>query len=449
MLSNAWLALRRIIPAAGVLAVIVFWLAPATSYARVNGACIGQVTVHELFLCVSPDDPPADGSAKVEAHVYDNMVTGNSPAPQLSSSDPGNAIGPLKRVSNGEYAATITASRTAGLVTITARLGQLKKTATFYQVPIGGTPHVCVYVDDPNHIPPTGHTFLQLLPDRGPQAGSKNLVYGFATDPWWQFLDGPGVISSNATHHWSFKICYPVSVGQYDSMEARIAAQMRSPPRYRLLSFNCTDWVIGIVQVGGIKLPPAKGLGSRAPFVSDPVALELNLRLIGAGHEFAGGIVHKNSGNTAPNGGADPPPFPRDVDSYTSVVDTALSFPATLAAGTHLRDHERTHAALTIGRGRDLSILLPHVDPKVSVVAIDWGDGSATFQHPRAAHRYARGGRFVVRTVVVRDATLFRSKFATHVTSHGGNAHITFTVPHDGARPNFPHQPTAIAPLPL
>jgi hypothetical protein len=405
--------------------------------------------VHELFLCVTPDDPPADGSTKVTARVWDNMAIGNSPAPQLYSSGPGNVIGRLASLGHGEYTTSITTSRTAGLVTITARLGQLKKTATFYQVPIGGTPHACVYVDDPNHIPPTGHTFIQLLPDRGPQARSKDLVYGFATDPWWKFLDGPGVISSNATHHWSYKICYSVSAGQYDSMEARIAAQIRSPPRYKLLSFNCTDWVIGIARVGGIKLPPANGLGARLPFVSDPVALETSLRLIGAGKEFDGGTVHRNPGKVAPNAGADPPPFPRDVDSYTTVVENALYYPATLAAGTHLREHERTHARLTIGRRKELTIRLAHVNSNVSVVAIDWGDRSSTLQHPSAAHRYARNGTFTVRAVVVRDATLFRSTFVTHVSGEGHSANLTFRVPHDGPRRDFPPQPAAIAPLPL
>jgi hypothetical protein len=86
-----------------------------------GGPCPGPATTASLSL--SPTSVPADGSATTEAtaHVTDangGPVIGDRV--EFRSSDPGERIGRVTETDEGIYTATVTASRTAGAVTITA-----------------------------------------------------------------------------------------------------------------------------------------------------------------------------------------------------------------------------------------------------------------------------------------------------------------------------------------
>jgi hypothetical protein len=308
-------------------------------------------------------------------------------------------------------------------------------------------PRVCVYADAPHAPLYTGHAFVQLLPDRGPQAGNRNLVYGFAPKESWRFLGGPGEVSSNATHHWDYKICYAVPPVQYDRMEARVAADIRNPPSYALFTFNCTDWVLRVAAAGAITVPPAKP--GRVPGVTDPDRLAESIKSIAAGRQFAGGVPRRNPGNAAPNGGVDPVFGELDVDSYDGLVEFALADPQRLAAGVHLDNHEEHLSTRTIGHNHELSLNFENVRRHDAIIAVDWGDGAKTYQEPTATHRYERAGSHHVRAVVVRNATLFRVTLTVNVVSAGGNEEIALQTPHDGRQPDFPPLAAPIVPLPL
>jgi len=76
-------------------------------------------------------------------------------------------------------------------------------------------PVIGFYVESPSGPLGTGHGFVQLPPDRGPQAeqlgGLSNLVYGHCPDG----VLGKGQVKWDNTHPWDWKICFTVTVAQY------------------------------------------------------------------------------------------------------------------------------------------------------------------------------------------------------------------------------------------
>lgn len=304
-------------------------------------------------------------------------------------------------------------------------------------------PDVCIYVDSPVLGLTSGHVFLQLLPDRGPQKGKRNLVYGFAPKSSWGFLGGAGEVSSNGTHGWDYKICYPVEVAKYNNIARSIRQSTARPPEYDLLTSNCVEWTANRVATAGIRMPPSLNRVG----IPDPNALEITLERIGVGNKYRGGTVYKNTKGVTPEDAADPPTKELDASSYIGIASFALLEPSRLASGLRLRKRDLHPRKRTMGRRHALRIRLSHTDR--AVIAIDWGDGSQTMQHRRASHKYRRPGRYRVRVAVVNDTTVFRMVFLERVRRRGPSDVINKRVPRTQHLPSFPPGPKAPAPAAL
>ncbi len=321
-------------------------------------------------------------------------------------------------------------------------------------------PQICVYVAEPSKASVTGHAFIQLLPDAGPQAGSKKLVYGFSTrySAVWRALGGYGEVQDDSAHAWSWKICYATAVAQYDRVAAKIAQDTANPPDYHLFNFNCTDWVLRLVRVGDLPFPPIprtanrveellKTLGSFSSIaklvtnfwkpkieLSDPVTVAAVLARIGVGMTYSGGLVSKNTTGSAPSdrrgapaGGGDADRF--DVDAPARIGQLGLDDPERLAQGFGIELRRLERKPRQLGVGDRLVIDFDSIEGDNSMVAVEWDDGAVDFEPPKAAHAYSEPGVYRPRAAVLRGATLVHLRLRVEVRRLGDGAQLSVDVP--------------------
>jgi Bacterial Ig-like domain (group 3)/Invasin, domain 3 len=98
-------------------------------------AATAQAAATAITVSLAPSSIVADGTSTTTATV--NVTDGSAGVAgepvALSSSDPGETIGPITDAGNGTYTATITSSTTIGAPTITATDGTLSNQATLTQ----------------------------------------------------------------------------------------------------------------------------------------------------------------------------------------------------------------------------------------------------------------------------------------------------------------------------
>jgi hypothetical protein len=318
--------------------------------------------------------------------------------------------------------------------------------------PAAAEPRICFYALERNLAggSKTGHAFVQLLPDAGPQAGKRNLVYGFYPKVQARFLDGPGEVRDDAGTGWHFKQCENVSTQKYNAAQAEINSDISHPPNYVFLKFNCTDWIFKIANRAGVSLPSARAFITN---VFDPEALAKNLegrwRDLEGGRNKHNGRYYKNTGNTSAESSVDPSIQWEDPGSYTDLTLTALAAPSTLARGLDMTARTPTPRRISIGVGRRLRISLQRIDLHRSITAVQFGDGARAFQKLVFTHRYSRPGRYRVRGVAIAGATVERYSFTITVDRRHGDAAATLPVPHDRPRPDTgPTLPPPVAPAP-
>jgi hypothetical protein len=317
------------------------------------------------------------------------------------------------------------------------------------------SPRLCVYAQERNILKrvPTGHAFVQLLPGSGPQAGSRNLTYGFSPTEVSKALTGsPGQILNDSEHGWEWKLCKSVTVDGYDKAARAISLDRDKRPEYNLFKFNCTDWAFKIAKEAGITdLPSAKALGTN---LLDPEALSNSYKKLYAeqgGRNIPGGnAVFKNTANVFPNNAADPPPRRIDVDSYTDITLMAFTAPRTIA---HALDMTARNAVLpdeTVGAGASLRISLAGLGRLPTVTEVRFGDGARQYQRRTFAHSYRRPGTYEVRGIAIANATVFRFSLQVRVVRGGGAVSTATTVPHDAPRHyHFPAPAPVVWPLPI
>jgi hypothetical protein len=342
-------------------------------------------------------------------------------------------------------------------------------------------PRVCVYVAEPSKESITGHTFVQLLPDSGPQAGSKNLVYGFSTknSAVWRALGGAGEVQSDATHSWSWRLCSVVNANQYATAQQRVTRDIKNPPNYHLFNFNCTDWALRVVREARIAFPSVpktsnrirnllvatlgKGAGEFAAawvfygaIFSDPVGVALAFQKIGAGGTFGTGVVNKNVNNSKPtdirrrgggsSGGEELPVS--DIDSPFDLAETGIRDPERMAERLRIALSERDPDARKVGAGDELTIDFNHAAEEQALVAVAWGDGLKRFEDPTATHTYDDPGTYQVRAMVLRGATLVHLELDVEVQRRGDKKEVDVEVPRDKPPENaLPDAPEPIVPV--
>ena len=118
---------------------------------------------------------------------------------------------------------------------------------------------VCFYVD--KGVP--GHCFIQLLPPAGadnPQAGQTDLCYG-KYPAGNDYFGGAGVIKQDNKREWDQKICYDVTIPQYNQVATKVNAKRANPTNYSLAKNppgHCVNWMNDAAAAGGVTLPACR-----------------------------------------------------------------------------------------------------------------------------------------------------------------------------------------------
>ncbi len=321
--------------------------------------------------------------------------------------------------------------------------------------PAAASPRLCVYAQERNIHKgvPTGHAFVQLLPDSGPQAGSRNLTYGFSPKEVAKALTGsPGQILNDSKHGWEWKLCKSVTVDGYDKAARAISLDRDRRPEYNLFKFNCTDWAFKIAKEAGITdLPSAKALGTN---LLDPEALANSYKKLYAeqgGRNIPGGnAVWKNVANVFPDNVADPPSHVINIDSYTDITLLAFTDPRVIAHAMDMTAHTAVVPPVVIGANRTLLVSLLRLGTKPTVTEVRFGDGSRQYQKRTFAHSYRRPGTYRLRGIAIANATVYRFSLRVRVVRSGGAVSTATTVPHNTPRHyHFPEPAPVVWPLPI
>ncbi len=305
---------------------------------------------------------------------------------------------------------------------------------------------MCFYVEDRVVVvgSNTGHAFVQLLPDAGPQAGQRDLVYGFYPKIKWRFLiGGPGDIKSDADSGWRWKKCVYVSREKYDKAAARVADDLKNTPEYALLKFNCVDWAFRIAGAAGVPLPTAN-----VPLtnVLDPERLANSFRDEFAqqgGRNIPGGNgVFSNSNNVKPTNAVDAPKIRFWTDSYGDLSRDARAAPRVLARKLEMTAHVRSLPSMTLGLRKRLRVSLQIPGHHQALTKVWFGDGTQALQRRTFLHTYRRPGTYRAAGVVIANTTVYKFSFRVTVARRHGRAATIVHVPRD--KPNI----HAVPPLP-
>jgi hypothetical protein len=305
---------------------------------------------------------------------------------------------------------------------------------------------VCFYAAAPEltKAPSTGYGFIQLLPVGGPQAGQKDLIFGYGS--WNDAPTGDGVVNWDKGHYWDWKICYPVTPAKYNAIATFIREQIRTPDRYDLMSGNCIQWIQEVADIANVKLPSARPTAHTNLALKDPETFARSLKAIGDGGTYAGGIVHENSQVVMLQKSDGPPPLIPDQCSYAGTEAAAFRDPDGLAAELNRQAHDLRLGPEFVGVGHSLVVQLQNVSVEDAIVAVDFGDGSFLEQQTSNPHVYPTPGAFTVTVVVVGPRAVDRFSFLARVSVAGGSASKSIAVPTDPPPVPFPAVAVAYCP---
>ena len=306
--------------------------------------------------------------------------------------------------------------------------------------PAAAAPRVCVYTQERNVLGGalTGHAFVQLLPDSGPDQGKRNLAWGFYPEKRALFLTGsPGLIADDAKHGWDWKLCNTLTTNQYNDAAKIVADDRKTTPEYVFLKFNCTDWAYKVGKAAGMKLPPAGALGTG---VYDPerVAKEMEKlwREQGGRNIPGGNAVFKNSDHKTPEGSGDlraaaaadiDAPF---GDSYTDIVREAFADPSETADAYDFSSGTAQHDDATLDPGGELHVKLTGFDGDEAITALRWGDNEADYQGRVFSHTYKEAGTYRVTGVALAKQNVQRFAIVVHVSDGGDReARVDVEIP--------------------
>jgi hypothetical protein len=285
----------------------------------------------------------------------------------------------------------------------------------------------------------TGHAFAQLVANSGPNAGDVN-TYGHYPNSYNPF-DSSGLTRPNGDHPWDWKIAFPVTAEQYNTVATFINNEINNPSDYHLLTSNCTDWVDQIANMVGLPLPAFTD-----PYgVSDPVTLDYSLASIGDGGSFGGGTVSQNTNGTLPNNNPDPPPPFPDEGSVNGFISAALANAPAFAQTMNLVFHQETLPPVAVGVGQTITVNLANVDLNHAVAIDDFSDGTPATQSLTAAHLYQSPGTRHARAIVINGGAVDEFFFDVNVGAGVGSVSESIQVP--DAPPNAPFVTPPTPPL--
>jgi len=315
---------------------------------------------------------------------------------------------------------------------------------------VAETEQICFYVD--KGLP--GHVFVQMLPSvakGNPQGGRLDLVYGKYPSGPNMFVGGAGptTIRWDARRAWDQRICYPVTVAQYNAAVAKIrgkiliVGEVQTPSPYHLLRRNCVHWMTDVATAAGLVLPnKVNFLGIRTPG-----AFGRALKELGPGGMFGGGTVGLNLNL---NLGADGNPIalnpPRDFDAEELAMESHND-PTALATATGLPLNEVDLGSFTTTVAAGLTVALANTDPEDALISVDWGDGSnLEAQSLGFGHNYATLGTYNGSVAVVNSGDINVYRMQVSVNTGGPinnvvNATVPTPTPAVGSNPGFENPP--------
>ncbi|MHC4217519.1 MAG: hypothetical protein ACYSU7_03595 [Planctomycetota bacterium] len=275
----------------------------------------------------------------------------------------------------------------------------------------GANNQMCFYVD--KGVP--GHCFVQFLPKQGPQAGATNLVYG-KYPATRDIFGGPGVIKNDSKRAWSQRICYPVTVAQYNAAAAKVRGKIAAPPPYDLVSNppgNCVDWMTDAAVAAGQTLPGKTGIFG----ISTPGAFGDSLKGIGNGGTFSGGTVAFNSDpSQSPDGSPVALVTPHDWDAG----ETALAShdnPVGQAFDMELLLNQQDLGVYFTTPTDPMQLEVLHPNPDDALITVNWGDGTdLDGQQTSYLHHYAVPGAYPVSLAVIDSGALHHYTFVVEVS---------------------------------
>ena len=243
---------------------------------------------------------------------------------------------------------------------------------------------ICFYVDKGV----TGHVFVQFHPINNAQACSKNLVRGKYAGKKKKVFKGPGRIKNDSRRPWDQRICYTVTVAQYNAAAAKVNTKQAAPPKFNLLSANCVDWANDVAMAAGLTLPDTNWFIG----IDTPGQFGRSLKAIGNGGVFKGGRVEFNPNlNIAPDGGPVASVVPNDWDTE-EVALLSQQDPNLLAGLMEVSFNSVDLGEFSTTPGAGFAVLVSNATPGDAIITVDWGDGSdVDVQGHEFAHTYDPG----------------------------------------------------------
>lgn len=260
-----------------------------------------------------------------------------------------------------------------------------------------------------------GHAFLGLIDGTNQQAPYHETVQGFRPNDGSPWYDLSGCVSDDSREGWTCRLCYAVGADQWNNLVASIQADSGCPSHrnYDVRFMNCVDWVAEKLYAAGIRPPPYSFGGMSSPDIL--VASIVSL----------GGDVSGRAGLEVD---------PLSV-TYFDLVSSILSRQVCqLAKEWALVISTGTLLPVQLGANAILKIALKTTDSPVTIVsAVDWGDGSTSYEPP-FLHNYSASGNYTASCFVMDSTTLTEYRLPVAV-GNGGPVDVMLQNPTNPQRP--------------
>jgi hypothetical protein len=282
----------------------------------------------------------------------------------------------------------------------------------------GGT--ICFYVDSPHFrlTGPyksirTGHAFVGLSPDSGPQQGNTGLVYGHVpagTLGGINPFSSGGKTEGQSDHPWDYRICYHVDAGQYNAAAKFIRGEITSPSDFHLFGRNCTDWIDRVAGAAGLHIP--RTTDPSAPHIKDPAVFEDNLERLSPQRTYEGGRVTHHVVTSMRS--------QFDLNSVRGLGTAGLLAPRELAAGLKIPVISKTLPTIRLSIGQRISLAYTGVEPGAALVAVRFNGQVSLINNWGPSYIVARAGTVPIQIAVLQAHRLFYATFNVVAEGSGG-----------------------------
>lgn len=182
----------------------------------------------------------------------------------------------------------------------------------------------------PDAVSSTGHAFVILEDGKGKDVGrglypactkcgnaqcdtSTLLKMGVG-------VDVPGEICGDLNHRYDKSIDYAISKKVYTKIKKRADADMKNPPAYDLLSYNCVDYLRSLAKLGGVTVPDFPGVDEPVE-VTAHIQRQLEIRVLNSGTLTLSGPTQVDLGKAKPTFSISGLPASNDLRFQWAIAD--------------------------------------------------------------------------------------------------------------------------------